>query len=72
MRARNLLTPTRSPTLWQLLKFNASDLNIRQDCAGMVAKRIFESFVESELREMELFRDLSTRQMKEVTACNGT
>jgi len=50
----------------ELLKINSSQLNIRQDGAGKVAQRIFESFVESELREMELFADLSSKQMKEV------
>ncbi|KAL3895300.1 MAG: hypothetical protein SGPRY_013548 [Prymnesium sp.] len=50
----------------ELIKFNTTDLNIRNEGTGVVAQRVFQGFVESELRDMELFADLSERTIRDL------
>ena len=51
-----------------IIKFSAVDLNIREDGAAKVARKVFNAFVESELSQMTLFNSLSTKQLKQVAA----
>ena len=49
-----------------VMKFTATDLNIKEDGAVKVARKVFDAFVEGELCHMSLFKGVSTKQMKQL------
>lgn len=50
----------------ELIKFPAVELNIREDGAAQVARKVFDAFVQSELQSMSLFKGVTQRQLKSV------
>jgi len=50
----------------ELIVFPAHQLNIREDGAATVARKVFESFVEGELSHMAPFADLSHRILRQL------
>jgi len=49
-----------------VLKFSAVDLNVREDGAAKVARKVFNAFVEAELMHMALFAGVTPKQLKQV------
>ena len=49
-----------------VIKFTAVDLNIQQDGAVKVARKVFNAFVEGELCHMALFNGVAPRVLKQV------
>ena len=49
-----------------VIKFPAVDLNIREDGAAQVARKVFDAFVQTELQAMSLFQGVSQRQLKQL------
>jgi CRP-like cAMP-binding protein len=49
-----------------VLKFSAVDLNIREDGAAKVARKVFNAFVEAELMHMALFAGVTPKQLKQA------
>ena len=49
-----------------VIKFPAVDLNIREDGAAQVARKVFDAFVQTELQAMSVFQGVSQRQLKQL------
>ena len=50
----------------EIIKFSAVDLNVKEEGAAKVARKVFESFVSDELSHMPLFRTISPKQLKQI------
>ena len=49
-----------------VLKFPASDLNIRRDGAEQIARKVFNAFLEAELAHTYCFRGMASRSIKSL------
>ena len=52
----------------ELLKFAASDLNIRRDGADKIARRVFNAFLEGELAATSAFKGLPSKRLRDLVA----
>ena len=52
----------------ELLKFPASNLNIRRDGADLIARKVFNAFLEGELAATAPFKGLPAKALKQVLA----
>jgi len=55
----------------ELIVFSASHLNVREDGAAVVARKVFEAFVEVELSHMTQFADVPPRTLKQLVGLLG-
>ena len=55
----------------ELIVFSASHLNVREDGAAAVARKVFEAFVEGELSHMTQFADVPPRTLKQLVGLLG-